>query len=64
MRSAMNPPGARPISASHQRFRDHFAAATQVIERMVEIYGVPERDSGGDEGKPPLARYGELSQIK
>jgi len=35
-----------------QRFRDHFAAATQVIERTVEIYGVPERDSGGDEGKP------------
>jgi hypothetical protein len=34
------------------RFGDHFAAATQVIERTVEIYGVPERDSGGDEGKP------------
>ena len=35
-----------------QRFRDHFAAATQVIESTVEIYAVPERDSGGDEGKP------------
>jgi hypothetical protein len=35
-----------------QRFRDHFAAATQVIERTVEVYGVPERDGGGGEGKP------------
>lgn len=35
-----------------QRFRDHFAATTQVIECTVEIQGVPERDSGGDEGKP------------
>ena len=44
------PTGAR--WASKRRVRDHFAAATQVIERTVEIYGVPERDSGGDEGKP------------
>jgi hypothetical protein len=43
------PTGARWASS---RFGDHFDAATQVIERTVEIYGVPERDSGGDEGKP------------
>ena len=35
-----------------QRVRDDFAAATQVVERTAEIYGVPERDGGGDEREP------------
>ena len=35
-----------------QRIRDHFACRAQVIERTAEIHGVPERDSGGDEGEP------------
>ena len=35
-----------------QRCLKNFAAATQVIERTVEIYGVPERDSGSNEGNP------------
>jgi hypothetical protein len=43
------PTGARWASS---RSRDYLAAAAQVIERTVEVYGVPERDGGGDEGKP------------